>query len=412
MKWITKALYVTLIISSLAGCVGRPFVGNNVEINTPLPAEAPTSSSLSVPSLIPTLGATPLNAPYLFQFESNLRRIGAPHYAPDGKLLFLPSIFGVLVLDPDTYQVARRLAVTSGFVNTITLSPQEKMLVYGNDGSLEFTELISWTNGDVLENPEFLSRLPERNIITDAKFSPKGSYIAVKNGGRNTDFWQMRDGQYLYSILSGPVDFSPDESLMVIVPNSDNKPHIELYETATGRQLRKWAGERAVFLPDGRLAVETKGAIRVYDLSDGTVTAAFSGRFAGFSSHGRLISLLYRDRVEIRQVADGKLLHTFQETYTFEGNFEDVESLELRFSPDGRSLAANAYWTFCCGGTASTLLLWQVENGALLQKFRDPAGFDFSPDGSSLAVASSNHLEIWNTLDGSIRSKLDSILIP
>jgi WD40 repeat protein len=151
--------------------------------------------------------------------------------------------------------------------------------------------------------------------------------------------------------------------------------------------------------------LEDDGAIRIYDPSTGKVPNVFNGRFSAFSPDGKLTALLYYNQVEIHQTNDGKLLHRLQ------GNFVDVDRFNLRFAPDGQSLAGYAYWSYCCAGYDGRLSLWRVLDGALLREMPFIGRFDFSPDGKALAVAD-NGLQIWNTTDGSVRIDLKEIIIP
>jgi WD40 repeat protein len=222
--------------------------------------------------------------------------------------------------------------------------------------------------------------------------------------GAQTDIWSLLDGKLLYSLPGDSIDFSPDGRVLVSAASVDPGWRIHLYEAQSGKLIKDWPGERAAFLPDNRLALEQNGAIRIYDPSTGKVPYVFNGRFPAFSQDGTLIALLYYDQVEIHRFSDGKLLHRLP------GDFADVDRFELRFAPDGQSLAGDAYWAFCCAGSASRLSLWGMTDGVLLRDIPFEGQFSFSPDGSLLAVAG-NGFQIWNTADGSVRFDLKEITI-
>lgn len=237
-------------------------------------------------------------------------------------------------------------------------------------------------------------------------FSPDSTLLVVIYNAYQLDVWQMKDGQLLYSLQAESAVFSPDSHLMAVGSDLDENPHIQLYESKTGLLLKNWAGERAEFLSDDHLAVEMKGATRVYDLASNKVPYAFNGGYVAFSPDGNLVALFYLGQVEIRQVIDGKLL------YKLEGDFKDIYDLDLHFAPNGQTLLGYAYWSFCCAGWEHRLFLWRIDDGSLIKETKKFIFYNFSSDGSSLAVTTENGLEIWNTVDGSIRAELNEMPIP
>jgi WD40 repeat protein len=326
------------------------------------------------------------------------RRLGAPLYSSDGKWLFLPTANGVFVLDASSYQVVRLLKIASETYENKVLSPDGEILVFEN-------KLISTIDGHIFSNPNIPAHTGI-GAIRDVMFSPDSTLLVVIYNAYQLDVWQMKDGQLLYSLQAESAVFSPDSHLMAVGSDLDENPYIQLYESKTGLLLKNWAGERAEFLSDDHLAVETKGATRVYDLASNKVPYAFNGGYAAFSPDGNLVALFYLGQVEIRQVIDGKLL------YKLEGDFKDIYDLDLNFAPNGQTLLGYAYWLFCCGGWEHRLFLWRVDDGSLIKETKKFIFYNFPSDGSSLAVTTENGLEIWNTVDGSIRAELNELPIP
>ena len=94
---------------------------------------------------------------------------------------------------------------------------------------------------------------------------------------------------------------------------------------------------------------------------------------------------------------DGALLKTF---------FDEDDVTSIRFSPDGQTIATVNY----AGTGASQIKLWNLE-GSLLNTFEiethDFGSIDFSPDGSMVAVAGKNDIQLWRLDDGQLIQTFD-----
>lgn len=405
MKQPLKTIYTVILAALLAACGIATPAPSNAQTAMPSDTEAATSSPIPVsPSVTPPV-STPTSIPtataHLVSLES-LGVRGAPQYSLDGESLILPTSLGVIVADTKSYQNGRLLvSFTDEFYDKVTISPDGKLIAWAN-------QLMALNDDYALPDLQILRSIDGTSYsaaVSESRFSADNTLLAVFYGDRQIDIWDLVDGKFLYSLSAvAMMDFSPDGHFIATVSIVDKIWLIQLHEAQTGKLLKDWAGERAVFLPDNRLALESNGAIRIYDPSTGKVPHVFNGRFPAFSSDGQLIALLYYNQVEIHRIKDAKLLHRLQ------GNFVNVDSFNLRFAPDGQSLAGYAYWSYCCAGYAGSLSLWRVADGALLRGTPFVGRLNFSPDGRSLAVV--NHgLQIWNTADGSVRIDLKEITI-
>ncbi len=318
--------------------------------------------------------------------------IAPPIYSPDGQWIYLPTKVGVFVLDTASYsyQHRRMLVPISGYISVMTLSPDGKILAVGS-------RMISTDDGRECDI-QISTRIKDGNAIRGTEFSPDGKLFAVFYSGA-VDVYRMSDGALLYTLSATAVHFSADGRLMVITNISDGFPRIELYEAQTGKLLQDWAGERAMFSTANQLAVENKGAIRIYDLSTGKVPYAFNGKYPVFSPDGKYIAFLYPDHIEIRSTINGKLLHKL------DGVLGGDDDVTLHFAPDGQTIAISAYRGACCGGGMSRLSLWNVADGTLIKDERG-GDFYFSPDGKTVDFGS----QILNTSDGSVHATIDGLM--
>lgn len=404
MKRIKKLIYIVSLVALLSAC-SVPSTGTNQTATlTPVGLDSATNTPNSI-SLTPTPAIdpkviTPANINNLIE----LKQLGmgtlvdSPLYSPDGLWIFLPTTVGVFMLDANSYSYQnRRLLVSKyGYHKPMSISPDGKILAVGN-------QLVSIDDGHELPSPKIPRTITDGNILLISKFSPDNKLFAAIYGGYGQlDVYRMSDGQLLYTLEAESVDFSSDSRLMVITANLDEKPRIELYDVQTGELLRNWAGEFAVFLPTGQLAVENRGTIRIYDLATGKAPYAFNGKHLAISPDGQFMAFLSTSRVEIRRVADGKLLGKLSEDLGW------VDDITLHFAPDGQTIAVRAYKGYCCAGYTGNLSLWHTMDGALIKSIRSVGNFFFSMDSKSVAVTGEG-LQIWDTSDGSIRATVDGL---
>ncbi|NJD59262.1 MAG: hypothetical protein FIA98_07670 [Anaerolineae bacterium] len=280
--------------------------------------------------------------------------------------------------------------------------------------------------------------------VNDLAFSPDGQSLAVSLYPGNVQLWSVADGGERFSVLGSALEFSRDGSVLATMPLAviDDRL-IYTYNTEDGSLLKQWEGERASFSPDGTLAIENAGAVRLVDLVKNKVLQAFSGKSAAFSTDGQTLVLLDRDQIRLYDVSSGKFL------LTLEGSFISVSSLQ--FAPDGHSLAIvgrgpagslgapqamiwllpdgkqtvvdiQAPLELAYAPNEGTLLIWTADaihifdpnNAARVATFEaygtSVDGVAFSPDGKTLAATSSNpHLtaRLWGTDDGQLEKTIE-----
>ncbi|MDT7687691.1 MAG: hypothetical protein QOE46_450 [Acidobacteriota bacterium] len=194
------------------------------------------------------------------------------------------------------------------------------------------------------------------------------------------------------------IAFGPD-SRLVASGSADNT--VRLWETETGRELRRLAGHtlyvRAVaFDPGGRLLASgsADGSVRVWDVATGAEVKTLRGV-------GGVISLAFSP--DGRALAAGTMEKTIKlfdtaawtEPLSLTGHQNQVTS--LAFSPDGRTLAS--------GAKDGAVKLWDARSSRELRTLTGHTGLvksvAFSPDGRLLASASfDGTVKVWKTNEG------------
>jgi WD40 repeat protein len=400
MKQTILSAFLGFMVLVLAACTGAytPTIPTNpVFIPTP-------TSPVPIPTSTPDPGIiSPENVARLVQIKQigMGQAIGSPVFSSDGKWLYQATRTGVFAFDTSSYTTSRLVASYSGYSyngQLMALSPDGKTLALGND-------LVQVDNGQKLDSLD----LPWPGTQAVA-FSLNGDLLAreyetdTSGSVARVGVWRLSDRNLLQTLPANPgqagrLGFSTHGDYLSVAGSSKDSS-FDVYDIRTGERMVNWAGQQDVFLPDDRLAVETDGTVRIFDLETGIAEHAFFGRLVGTSPDGKLIAVLSFDQFKIYGISDEQLLGTL------EAHSTNHFSALLRFSPDGQTLAAYTA-DYCCGGIASqTLSLWRMADSTLIKKIDTVSDlFSFSPDGKSLAVTTqSGSTQILDTTDGSLKA--------
>jgi WD40 repeat protein/transcriptional regulator with XRE-family HTH domain len=268
-----------------------------------------------------------------------------------------------------TAQNDRRLAtareLAAAALNNLSIDPERSILL-----SLKSVDTTRRVGGTVL--PESLEAL-HRSIVS--------SPIRLTLPGHNTRVFSAA--------------FSPDGKQLATIGNDGTTI---IWDPNTGQELRRLPGttkpsdlftdQRISYSPDGSLlAACDSNQLKVYDPVSGKLLWALSGHkedviSIAFSLDGKYVATGSVDTtVRLWDVSSGDLIRVL------EGHSAEVGG--LAFSPDGKLLLTSS--------EDGTLISWDVETGDLL---RNLPGFtifkvSFSPDGTRLAAATINGLQVW-----------------
>jgi WD40 repeat protein len=324
--------------------------------------------------------------------------LSAPVYSPDGKWVAIPGAAGIYIYDANTLEELRRIPQGTSF---IAVSPDGSILAASGRDSIS------------LWNPATGVLLGELPGIAggwhwELSFSPDGSLLAASTSEREIFVWSVATGERLFEFAGDSLRFSPDGELAVV--NVYGEDWVYLYETRGGVEVNKWKVHMAGFAPGGQLWLEDAGSVRLVDMSTGTVTAPFSGAAPSFSADGRLMALFANNQISLYDHQKGR------REQMLEGSSVQIDS--LLFSPDGKTVAGDVYVLKCptcteMEGLDRLLVLWRVADGSIVSQLEHPSGWlAYSTDGSSVAAAQIEGVQVVLAADGSIVNRIDGFAAP
>ena len=315
----------------------------------------------------------------------------------------------IRLADTSTGEVRLMLTGYTNPITSIAFSPDGTILArVGSDRetSIQLGDVQTGQHAATFigEEPAFRDVLASFSSVS---FSPDGETLAGKSSDNRTIFlWDVQT-QQLKGTLAGdwgypgtPMGFSPDGQTLA----SGAVGTVRLWDVQTGQpKVTLWGHDHAepirslVFSPDGELLASSAETIRLWDAKTGTLGATF-GEYAdslAFSPDGATLASSgvtfvqgrYVTTVQLWNVATGKhkttfnLLRSNEDKYS--SNYPDRGSV-IDFSPDGSTLAI--------AGSRSSIQLWDAKIGEYRRTLRGhtaPVTFlAFSPDGRTLASGS------------------------
>jgi WD40 repeat protein len=336
--------------------------------------------------------------------------IAAPTYSPDGALLAVPTTFGVDLYKPGDEKPIRSLSFTPWTPverAPLAFSPDGRFLATGGrqssfapDGQIldpGYESLLVWSIAD--GKLAWQSAGHPDDTIAGLDFSPDGKFLAAGLQSGEARLMRADDGQVVYSLEGAGLEFSPDSRYILTLPGSNaSEPAVRLYELEKDALLRQWAGERAFFTPQGEVVIEDRGSLRIVDPSDNRARQAFSGKNAAVSPDGKLLALYNLGEVKLYNLQSAELIRTL------EGKYDDGGSSQ--FSPDGATIAAQMWkcQTENCVNPQPLVAWWRATDGSLVKILAMESyvpWFSFAPDGNSVLIAQPDQLSFINSADGS-----------
>jgi RNA polymerase sigma factor (sigma-70 family) len=337
-------------------------------------------------------------------------------FAPDGKILASGNSAGHVVLwDVTSGRYAPPLPVNQGPLD---------LLAFGHDGKVVIGPQHVWdavTGKELRRLPRRLDGgrvavfAPDRKTVATLVRGKETAQLVLQDvaGGEVV----RRFEPPLTDI--GSLAFAPDGKLLA---SATRDGALDLWDTATGKQVRSlraaqgW-GEKLLsynlhlgrvvvaFAPDGK-SVAASGfsfasgrpqpTLGLWDVASGKHLRNFAGLggvfidYVAVAPDGKSLAtggLNGTPKIHVWEVASGKQLPGWS------GKHEGA--LPLAFSPDGKTLATGG------GADRKLVWLWEVSTGKELARFRGHEGpvltLAFSPDGQALASGSRDNTGlIWN----------------
>lgn len=344
-----------------------------------------------------------------------------PHvgFSLDGRTLAVPGTDDTVRLW-DTTTGSARATVTAGHrargTVTVALGADGRTLITGSasDPTVRVHRLPA-------DRPRTTLRGRTDTVVTDLAFSPDGHILAtVRQGapgrwgiklhdartgrpraepGLDGDPARRASGEPFVVSRPAAVTLGPTgQGLTARTVRTLRDQRIEVRDVATGRlrhSRSQGALDAAVFSPDStRLAlVGWDGSVRIWHLSTDALRTTGTGhdqpvRAVAFTPDGRTLAVVRitptGEQITLYDAATGHPRRTIDPGTT--------GPLTLTFSPDGHTLATASSGN----GTVKT---WDTRTGQLHDTFRVSAqvsSLAFSPDGHTLATGSPRGVQLWD----------------
>jgi WD40 repeat protein/serine/threonine protein kinase len=294
------------------------------------------------------------------------------------------------VWNAETGQELLTLTGHTGGLYSAVFSPDDRLIVTtSRDGTVkvwdpEAVREVFILNG---ENPK----------LCGISFSPDGKRVVTGAFYGEAKVWDATSGRVLQRIAGTDAMFSPDGRQIVTT-----RGWVKLWDAESGRLLREFPGHKnavhgVVFSPDGQRIItssEDKTAV-VWDTNSGNELVKLLGhtealRGVAVSPDGRRILTGSADgTARIWDAASGAELFRFTK--------HTDELYAVAYSPDGRQIFS--------GDEGGTGLLWNADTGRVLLTLKGHSSTilcaSFSSDGRRLLTGSWDHTaKLWDTASG------------
>jgi WD40 repeat protein len=341
------------------------------------------------------------NARILYRVEPRDRPVNRVACSADGRLLAVAQGPSLRLCDARSGEVIATLPEEiETFAYSLAFSPDGRFVAAGGIKG----EVKIW---DVIERKVEKTFKPHSFFVMGLAFSPDGRFLASGGSDQYIDLWHVDSqprwekaaelfghGNQIWNLA-----FASDNTLI----SASRDWTVKFWDPQQIRKAELIEANAIVNFTEngaGLLSLDTNAAVRLWDIASSRLVRVVKegeSRLAcngALSPDGTLVAIAFRDgAVEIRSSSNGQLQHTMNIGHT-----NNVRFLTLKFSPDGRHLAA-AIDTIAesNGGFA----IWETATGErspLTDLIHESAvGVAFSRRGNLLAFGTrSGRLVIWN----------------
>jgi RNA polymerase sigma factor (sigma-70 family) len=384
--------------------------------------------------------------------------------SPDGKVIAGSGNAEVRLWNAVTGKELLHFNLPGSVATPIAFSRDGKTLATGS--SDEVVRLWDAANGKLLRVFVGHKGSPRDHFpgIQGVAFSPDGKILASRGSDRTVRLWEIATARQLHQ-FNTPSDpfpgsasglaFSPDGNALVVGGNTDNTGDIVVWDTATGKELRRWRTPAALsslaWSPDGKtiatgVADDAKTAgITVWDAAAGRELRHWlsdhkAAVFVAFSSDSKTLvsaadfTLRLWDAASGEEICrfpapepissvtfldDNKVLMShgaantlhFRDARTgkpvrrFAGH--EAQVFDVTFSPDEKMVAT-------AGGSDRSTGLWDAATGQEVRSLKEGnetsnvTAVSFSPDGKLLATANAEGIiRLWQPGTGKLFRRLE-----
>ena len=316
-------------------------------------------------------------------------------FSPDSTRLAKSGGKQILIHDAITNEAIGQDAESTGWINTMTYSPDGTKLFAGyDDGSIQ---VVDGRTGQTLALLQGHSGIVISGIIT-----PDGRTFASSDGNAMA-FWDASTYERKFTIKAGAsIAFSPDGRELVGACGDGTFRVWRADESSSGEPVRFVAGAfvfSARFSENGHHVLTSDGGL--WDVASQNQIASFSGYQLSSASR------YFPDSTRVATIsADGIArvwdTATERELLRFEGH-PNENLYTLAISPDGKRVftASSArMWTDAVNLTGK---LWDAQSGEEILTLNGVGRWaTFFPDGRRLATGSDKGCNIWNLSTGQV----------
>lgn len=240
-------------------------------------------------------------------------------------------------------------------------------------------------------------------------FSPDGTTVAAGANNGNVVLWKVKNGEISWNAQAHDpneipsVRFSRDGSL--IASGSADKT-VTLQDVRTGNVVMRLRGHTkgvntVAFAPDDKTiaTAASDGKVILWDVATGEPLHCLMGhdrydiRGLAFNGEGNVLASGSGEYVVLWDVRTGQPLRRLVGVAGIERSSTQGSVCALDFSPEGSRLAV-------ASSNAYNSAVWDIETGLPLYRlpcrFGDIMTTTFSPDGKSLALCARDPIPIWN----------------